>query len=220
MSDNELKKDDDTDLNEQEIPVHVENKDEQEIEKEVLEEGTEEQAEDKDTSEIEEDDEIIEVSEKEFKKLQSDAKDYYDRMLRALAELENFRKRVQKDKEQYLKFSNENIVKEIIDIYENFDRALYHIDEAKEEESIDNIIEGIKMIKTQLFNILEKNGIEEIKCEGEEFDPKFHEAVQVVETDDSENKVVQVLQRGYTMYNKVIKPPMVAVSKKKDEKEE
>lgn len=205
MSDNDLKGQVEEEIENDEIKKNIEVETEEEIEQDSVE------------GEIieEEDDEVIEVKEKEYQKLVNESKDYQDKMLRALAELENFRKRNQKDREQYLKFSNENIIRELIDIYDNFNRALEHIDDKNDEASIKNIIEGIKMIQKQLFNILEKNGVEEIKCEGEEFDPKIHEAVQVVETEDSEDEIVQVLQKGYKMHDKIIKPSMVAVSKKK-----
>ncbi len=164
-----------------------------------------------------EEDEVIEVSKKEYEKYKKDVNEYHDKMMRALAELENFRKRSQKDREQYLKFANERVIKDIIDIYDNFERALFHIDEKKEKGNIDTIIEGIKMIKQQLFNILEKNGVEKIAGEvGEEFDPSIQEAVQVIDSEESDNKVVQVLQNGYKMYDKVIKSSMVAVSKLKE----
>lgn len=160
-------------------------------------------------------DEKIMVNKKEYEKLQNDAKDYYNKMLRAIAELENYKKRVQKEKEQYLKFSQENIIKEIINVYENFNRALFYSDDKKEDVKIDKIIEGIKMIQQQILNILEKNGVEEIKIEDKKFNPNFHNAIKVVESDMDDDMIVEELQKGYKMFDKVLIPSMVVVSKKK-----
>lgn len=161
--------------------------------------------------------EIIEIKKSEYEELKKAKEENYDKMLRAVAELENYRKRSQREREQYLKFSNENIIKEILLIYENLTRALQHSKNEKGEGNIEKIIEGINMIIDMINNLLKKNGVEEIEAEGLHFDPKQHEAVQMVETDAEDNIIVDVLQTGYKMFDKIIKPTMVVVNKKSSE---
>lgn len=161
------------------------------------------------------DEETMVVKVSEYEQLKKEKSENYDKMLRAIAELENFRKRSQREREQYLKYSNENIIKEIVVIYENMSRALEHSRKEKGDTNIDKIIEGINMILEMISNLLKKNGVEEIEAEGLHFDPKCHEAVQMVETDAEDDIVVQVLQNGYKMFDKIIKPCMVVVNKKK-----
>jgi molecular chaperone GrpE len=193
------------------------NSDSEEDSIKLVEEEENNEAEKDTVSEDETDDEIIEIKKSEYDKLKEECKNNYDKMLRSIAELENFRKRSQREREQYLKFSNENIIKEILLIYENLSRALHHSKTEKNESNIEKIIEGINMIIDMIFNLLKKNGVEEIEAEGLHFDPQLHEAVQMIETDAEDNIIVEVLQKGYKMFDKVIKPPMVVVNKKSSE---
>ena len=129
--------------------------------------------------------------------------------LRLAADFQNFRRRVEKEKSDIYAYANEKIALDIIDVMDNFERALQHSEECADKQ----FVEGIGKIYKQLKSVLDKNNIVEIKAEGEDFDPNFHNAVTSEENSDFESgKVIQALQKGYTLNDKVIRPPMVRVA--------
>ena len=129
--------------------------------------------------------------------------------LRLAADFQNFRRRVEKEKSDIYAYANEKIALAIIDVMDNFERALQHSEECADKQ----FVEGIGKIYKQLKSVLDKNNIVEIKAEGEDFDPNFHNAVTSEENSDFESgKVIQALQKGYTLNDKVIRPSMVRVA--------
>ena len=129
--------------------------------------------------------------------------------LRLAADFQNFRRRVEKEKSDIYAYANEKIALDIIDVMDNFERALQHSEECADKQ----FVEGIGKIYKQLKSVLDKNNIVEIKAEGEDFDPNFHNAVTSEENSDFESgKVIQTLQKGYTLNDKVIRPSMVRVA--------
>ena len=129
--------------------------------------------------------------------------------LRLAADFQNFRRRVEKEKSDIYAYANEKIALDIIDVMDNFERALQHSEECADKQ----FVEGIGKIYKQLKSVLDKNNIVEIKAEGEDFDPNFHKAVTSEENSDFESgKVIQALQKGYTLNDKVIRPSMVRVA--------
>ena len=129
--------------------------------------------------------------------------------LRLAADFQNFRRRVEKEKSDIYAYANEKIALDIIDVMDNFERALQHSEECADKQ----FVEGIGKIYKQLKSVLDKNNIVEIKAEGEDFDPNFHHAVTSEENSDFESgKVIQALQKGYTLNDKVIRPSMVRVA--------
>jgi molecular chaperone GrpE len=141
-----------------------------------------------------------------------EAKDYYDRYLRLSAEMENFKKRAEKEKSEIYKFANENILKELIPVLDNLERALDH---GQETENAQALLSGVEMIHKAFWAVLEKYGLTRVEALGEEFDPNLHEAVMVQE--DAERPpgvVISQLQKGYRLHNRLIRPAMVVVSKK------
>lgn len=139
-----------------------------------------------------------------------------DKLLRMTAEFDNFRKRSAREKEEYRKFAVEQLIIELLEVYDNFERAL---DSAKQTDNVESVITGIEMVFKQFAGILEKEGLEKIQCEGAEFDPYLHEAMMHVEhPDHEENTVIGVCKPGYCLHTKVIRPAMVTVSKKPEEK--
>ena len=129
--------------------------------------------------------------------------------LRLAADFQNFRRRVEKEKSDIYAYANEKIALDIIDVMDNFERALQHSEECADNQ----FVEGIGKIYKQLKSVLDKNNIVEIKAEGEDFDPNFHNAVTSEENSDFESgKVIQALQKGYTLNDKVIRPSMVRVA--------
>ena len=128
--------------------------------------------------------------------------------MRLMADFQNQKKRFDKEKADIHQYANEKIVKNLLEVLDNFERAL---DATKDADP--NLHEGMELIFKQLMAALEKAGVAEIKALGEEFDPNFHNAVMMEETDEYEsNKVSEVMQKGYTLNSKVIRPSMVKVA--------
>ncbi|TGC07033.1 nucleotide exchange factor GrpE [Methanolobus halotolerans] len=140
-----------------------------------------------------------------------------DKLLRVTAEFDNFRKRSIREREEYRKFAVEKIITELLEVYDNFERA---IESAKQTDDIESVVKGVEMVFKQFASILEKEGLQKIECRGEEFDPTLHEAIMHVEhPEHEEGTVVDVCKPGYYLHSKVIRPAMVAVSKKPGDEE-
>ncbi|MCR5034104.1 MAG: nucleotide exchange factor GrpE [Clostridia bacterium] len=128
------------------------------------------------------------------------------RYLRLMADFQNYKKRVEKEKRDLYAYANENIMSDLLTVMDNFERALEH-------DADENFKEGIELIFKQLQDALEKSGLAEIPALGEDFDPNVHNAVMAEETEDYESgKVSGVMQKGYTLNGKVIRPSMVKVA--------
>lgn len=129
------------------------------------------------------------------------------RYMRLMADFQNYKKRVEKEKSDIYSYANEKMATELLTVLDNFERALDH------ECADEGFKEGMDMIFKQLFDVLGKSGLAEIPALGEEFDPNFHNAVMTEDTDEYESgKVSGVLQKGYTLNGKVIRPTMVKVA--------
>lgn len=156
-----------------------------------------------------EDNQTEEVVEKQPETLSKEEEDLQTRYMRLAADFQNFKKRTEKEKNSIYARANEKIVLELLEVADNFERALEHIG----EENKDAFAEGMDLIFTQFKGVLEKSGVEVIQAEGELFDPNFHHAVLTVKSVEYESgKVTQVLQRGYLLNGKVIRPAMVKVA--------
>jgi len=136
--------------------------------------------------------------------------------LRLLAEMENLRKRSDKEKVDSIRYGSINFVREVLSPFDNLSRALDSIpEELEKDQTIQNLIDGIKMVKKEFFTILEKNGVKKIEALETKFDHNFHQAMLEVETEEhEEGMVVQEIQTGFTMHDKLLRPSMVGVSKK------
>ena len=127
--------------------------------------------------------------------------------LRLMADFQNFKRRTEKEKSDIYAFANEKIISELLNVIDNFERALAAGDAA------DSFYQGMEMILKQLLGVLEKAGASEIKALGEDFDPNFHNAVMTEDSAEYESgKVTEVLQKGYILNNRVIRPSMVKVA--------
>lgn len=145
-----------------------------------------------------------EPAEKEKKEPEEDESTRY---MRLMADFQNYKKRVEKEKSDIYSYANEKLVTELLNVLDNFERALEHEGEDK------SFHEGMQMIFKQLFDVLEKSGLKEIPALGEEFDPNFHNAVMNEDTEEYESGTVSgVMQKGYTLNGKVIRPSMVKVA--------
>ena len=151
-----------------------------------------------------------------IEKLNEEISGLKDQRLRAIAELENFRKRAEKDQSDALKYGISNFAKEIINIRDNIERAQSSIsEEAKNNEAIKSVIEGIDLIAQSVVSTFEKIGIKKIESLNEKFDHNLHQAMMEIENDDLEpGTIVQELIPGYTLHDRLLRPAMVGVSKK------
>jgi molecular chaperone GrpE len=153
---------------------------------------------------------IEEVREKDNKidALDAEVDDLLSRMQRLQADFVNYRKRSEREKEEMSLKGKIELASEILPVIDNFERALNSADENTEFYS------GVEMIYKQLLKLLSDQGIEEISAEGEEFDPEFHEAIMKVdaENEEDEGKVVEVIQKGFILDERVVRPAMVKVA--------
>lgn len=174
-------------------------------------------------SEEPKDQEEAEISPEDLiEKLNEEITDLKDQRLRAIAELENFRKRAEKDQSDALKYGISNFAKEIINIRDNIERAQSSIsDEAKNNEAIKSVIEGIDLIAQSVVSTFEKIGIKKIDSLNEKFDHNLHQAMMEIENDELDpGTIVQELISGYTLHDRLLRPAMVGVSKKSKKNED
>jgi len=185
------------------------------LEEQDLENPTSEKEEQ--VSEEPRDQEETEISPEDLiEKLNEEITSLKDQRLRAIAELENFRKRAEKDQSDALKYGISNFAKEIINIRDNIERAQSSIsDEAKNNEAIKSVIEGIDLIAQSVVSTFEKIGIKKIESLNEKFDHNLHQAMMEIENEELEpGTIVQELIPGYTLHDRLLRPAMVGVSKK------
>jgi len=147
-----------------------------------------------------------------------------DKLLRTMAEMENQRRRFEKEKQEAFEFGGFNFAAESLLLIDNIDRAIvsFKNDESlKNNKDLNKIIDGIEIVKKDLVSIFKKNGIETIECINKKFDPNFHQAMLELEDNTKEaGTVVQEIQKGYMMKNRLLRPSLVGVTKKREEKEE
>jgi molecular chaperone GrpE len=147
--------------------------------------------------------------------LKRQLEDRQDRLLRALAETENLRRRAQRDREDYVKYANESLVRDLIPVLDNFDRALAAARTAGEAPSVVN---GVELIQRELLRVLERSGLARYSAVGERFDPTRHEAIaRVVSVDAPPDTVVTETAAGYLLHGRVLRPALVAVAAAPDE---
>ena len=139
-----------------------------------------------------------------------------DKLLRTLADMENLRRRSQKDREDAVKFSAANFARDMLSVADNLRRATESIPKEDETDgvSLAAFIEGISLTEKELISTLERHGIRKIEPMGEKFDPKFHEAMYEVPSADAENgTVMQVVEAGYVIYDRLLRPAKVGIAK-------
>ena len=146
-----------------------------------------------------------------------------EKLLRTMAEVENQRRRFEKEKLEAFEFGGFNFARESLLLLDNIDRAVmsFRNDEnLKDNKDLDKIIDSIEIVKKDLISIFKKNGIESIECINKKFDPNFHQAMLEVENNAKEpGTVVQEIQKGYMMKDRLLRPTLVGVAKKREEKE-
>lgn len=152
----------------------------------------------------------IEILQEELQLKSEEAKRNYDLHLRSLAEAENMKKRSQRDKEEYIKYAHLSVIKKLLPIIDDLNRGLEAANVARD---FDGLIKGVEITARSLIDLLRQEGVQEIDCLGKPFDPQYHEPLMVVASDEHpENTVLEELNKGYTMYDRVIRPSLVKVS--------
>lgn len=150
--------------------------------------------------------------------LAKEKEEYIDKWKRALAEMENYRKRNEKQLEEIKKFAVENILYQLLSVADNFDRALAHINASTSENAVK---QGIEMIYKELKNLLAQNGVKPIDALGKDYDPNFHEALEMLRKGNNENGskyiVVEEVLPGYTLHNRLLRPAKVKIAERKEE---
>jgi molecular chaperone GrpE len=145
----------------------------------------------------------------ELAQLQAENADLKARILRAHADLENFKKRAERDKQDTVRFANKTVFGNLLGVIDNFDLAMMAATDPK-----DPFVVGVDMISKQLIEVLRQGGVEVIEAEGRAFDPYLHEAIAQEETADvEENTVIQVMKKGYRFHGQLLRPAAVKVAK-------
>jgi molecular chaperone GrpE len=154
--------------------------------------------------------EVVELQEKLAQAL-DETKVHQEQYLRTLAEMENLRKRTQRDKEDLAKYANESILREILPVIDNLERAVEHAEQAENDEGL---FEGVQLTLTQFSQLLSKFGVEPVDAIGQPFDPAYHQAMGQMESEDHPvNTVVQQMQKGYQLNKRLLRPAFVMLAK-------
>ena len=140
-----------------------------------------------------------------------EAKNNYERLLRQAAEVENFKKRSSREREDAIRFANENLVKDLLPVVDNLERAIAHATGGGNGKPL---VEGVEMVLRGLLDVLAKHGVSLISAQGQPFDPTKHEAMSQVESDEHEpNSVVEELHKGYMLRDRLLRAALVSVAK-------
>ena len=146
-----------------------------------------------------------------------------EKLLRAMAETENQRRRFDKERQEAFEYGGFNFARESLSLLDNIDRAINSFkneDTLKNNKDLDKIIEGIEIVKKDLVSIFKKNSIEAIECLNKKFDPNFHQAMLEIENNTKEvGTVIQEIQKGYMMKDRLLRPSLVGVTKKREQKD-
>jgi molecular chaperone GrpE len=149
----------------------------------------------------------------QLERVQAEADTNRDKWLRAMAELDNFRKRSRQHLESSLNLARADVLKQLLEVLDNFERALEAWEQA-ETPPDETFVKGIHLIQDQLLRVLRENRVEKIESIGAPFDPNFHEAVSQMETDEVESQhVAKVIKEGYRFHDTVLRPAMVVVAR-------
>jgi molecular chaperone GrpE len=143
---------------------------------------------------------------------EQEAKENYDRLLRVSAEFENYKKRTSREFEEFRKFANQSLIKELLSVVDNLELAM---NSTNGHQTIDQgLLQGLEMTHREILKVFEKFNVKPIEAKGQVFDPSFHEAVMQEETDEVDpNTVVSELQKGYLIHNRLLRPSMVVVAR-------
>lgn len=156
---------------------------------------------------------VEQIDKEEIEKYKAEAKENYEKYLRCVAELENLKRRSTKEKSDIRQFATENLLKDMLPVLDSFEKGLFPTTSQLEHEHPSNdFVSGMCLVQKQLLETLEKHGLEKISAKGEAFDPNFHQAVQKLETEDTDIETVkEEYATGYTLHGRLLRPSMVCV---------
>ncbi len=158
----------------------------------------------------------IKLSRKEWDEVKEKAKaadENFDQLLRLRAEFENYRKRVNRQREEFAKYATEELICEILSVVDHLENA---ISASGKSEDYKGLVEGVEMTRKEALRILNRWGLEEVKALGENFDPEKHEAIEHIDCHEQEGKIVEELRKGYSLGGKLIRASMVKVAGRKE----
>ena len=159
---------------------------------------------------------IITLKESEYLELKEEAekaKEYWDKILRLQADFDNMRKRLEREKQDFIKFANEGIILELLNVLDDLERTVGLAE--SQHQDLSSFLKGVEMILAHLYEMLKEYGVKPIEAEGKIFDPHLHEAMMQVENKEiPEHTVVEEMQKGYMLNDRVIRTSKVKVSKK------
>jgi len=168
---------------------------------------------DKDKSKLEKDEKVS---------IEDKLKSSEEKLLRTMAEMENQRRRFEKERQDAFEFGGYNFAKESLSILDNIDRATNSFkndEKLKNNKDLNKILDGIEILKKDLLSIFKKNGIEVIECINKKFDPNYHQAMLEIEDSNRDSgTVVQEIQKGYMMKDRLLRPSLVGVTRAKEQK--
>lgn len=177
--------------------------------------SSEDQTEDTDQVKV---DDPIKALETQLDASERESKENYDRVLRVSAEFENYKKRTSRELEEFRKFANQSLIKELLSVVDNLELAM---NSTNGHQTIDqSLLQGLEMTHREILKVFEKFNVKPIEAKGQVFDPTFHEAVMQEETDEVDpNTVVNELQKGYLIHNRLLRPSMVVVAQSRANKD-
>jgi molecular chaperone GrpE len=147
----------------------------------------------------------------DLQKLKEERDSLYDRLLRKQAEFDNYRKRIDRERSEFVQFASADLIKELLNALDSFDLAIRNA--ASESSASDNMLRGLDLIYKQFQDTLGRFGLKAIEAKGQPFDPNIHQAVSTTVTDDvEENTVVEEMRKGYTLNGRLLRPAMVSVA--------
>lgn len=151
----------------------------------------------------------------EVEALRRELQERQDRLLRALAETDNVRRRSQRDREEYVRYATESLIRDLVPVLDNFDRA---ISAGRAAADGAGVLEGVELIRRELLKVLERSGLTRYSAVGQRFDPTRHEAIaRVVSADQAPDTVASETAPGYMLHGRVLRPALVAVTAAPDE---
>ena len=157
----------------------------------------------------------VQALEKEVESAKQEAQENYDKYLRVFAEFDNYKKRSTREMNDFRKYANEALLRDMLTVVDNLERAIDSSNDHAENNS--SIVEGIRLTLGGILDLIEKCQVTPIESVGKPFDPQFHQAFQQEESEDHpSNTVIKEFQKGYLLHDRLLRPSMVVVSKKKE----
>lgn len=151
--------------------------------------------------------------EEQIRDAEEEAKNHYDKLLRVMAEFENFKKRMEREKSEHQQFSNKKVLADMLPVLDDFDRILEHIPK-NHSADVDNLAHGMELVRKNMLTALGKHGLHEVDALGVPFDPNVHEAVSTATAEDAKSDtVIELHRKGYLLGDRLLRAAMVTVSK-------